>query len=171
MKHLPMKPNLLSWFAFGLMFMSTSVIHAQAACPPGTIPYGTGQGQNVCGPDDNQQQQQQPHPPPQWARQWGAIATDGPGGHAGVAVYQSSKEAAEQAALADCRAKGGTECAVEVAYDNECAAMVVGDKGHNSGAAATLDKATQLGLDACKRYGNTRCHLYYSACSLPVRIQ
>ena len=168
-----MKLKFLSWFTLGLAFTSTSVIHAQAACPPGTIPYGTGQGQNVCGSDGNQQQrEQQPSPlPPQWDRRWGAIATDGPGGHAGVAVSQSSKRAAEQAALADCQAKGGTQCAIEVAYDNECAAMVIGDKGHNSGAAPTLDRATQLGLDACKKHGDTNCHVYYSACSLPERIQ
>jgi hypothetical protein len=168
-----MKSRLLRWFIFGSMFLSTGVIHAQAACSPGTVPYGAGQGQNVCGPDNNQQhlQRQQQQPPPQWSRRWGAIATDGAGGHFGATAGVSTQGMAKQVALADCQSKGGTQCAIEVAYDNECAAMVIGDKGHNSGAAPTLDRAIQLGLDACARNGDTNCRVYYSACSLPVRIR
>jgi len=49
--------------------------------------------------------------------------------------------------------------------------MVVGNNGYNVGADATVDKAVQLGMKICTDAKNTNCHVYYSACSLPQRIQ
>jgi hypothetical protein len=167
------------WLLFGLLMLLGGVVHAEGNCPPGYYPIGAPPGQGGpqgCAPipgDNNNQQQAQPQPPPpppQWASQWGAIATDGPGGHLGVATNLSSKSEAEQVAMADCQAKGGTNCKIETWYSNGCAAMVVGDSGHNSNNAATLDEATQLGMKTCSA-SDTNCHVYYSACSLPVRIQ
>lgn len=163
----------------GLLLLLGNVTHAEGNCPPGYYPIGAPPGQagpQSCAPIPgygNSQQQQHPQqsPPPQWASRWGAIATDGPGGHLGIATNLSSKSDAEQEAIIDCQAKGGAPCAIEVAYDNECAAMVVGHTEHSSNAAATLDEAIHLGMLICNNAGDTNCHVYYSACSLPVRVQ
>lgn len=157
---------------FGLLFCAVS--HAQTACPPGMEEYGAG----VCGYSQSEQPAQQVppqqaprEPPPKWLNLWGAIATDGPGGHLGTAVNMSSRDVAEQSALADCRTKGGSNCKLENTYGNACAAMIVGDTGHNSNSAATLDDAIKLGIKTCSKAGDTNCHVYYSACSLAVRTQ
>jgi hypothetical protein len=74
-------------------------------------------------------------------------------------------------ALADCQAKKGSpNCKVELWYTNGCAAMVVGDKGHNAKAGATPDEAIQAAMKVCSSE-DAHCFVYYSACSLPVRIQ
>jgi hypothetical protein len=161
------------WFLFVLLMPLCSVVHAQTACPPGMEEYGAG----VCGYSQSEEPAQQARPqqpalpPPQWATRWGAIATDSPKGVLGAVVNVSSKSEAQQAAMADCKAKGGTKCKVDIAYDNECAAVVVGDGGYNVGSDATTDKASQLGMNVCTKAGRTNCHVYYSACSLPIRIQ
>lgn len=167
------------WLLLGLLLLLGSTVHAEGECPPGmfpTNPPGT-QGPVGCAPIPgyDQQQQAQPQqpqsPPPQWATRWGAIATDGPGGHLGAVTGLTSKSDAQRLAIADCHAKGGIQCEVEVAYDNECAAMVLGHKEHSSNAAATTDEAVSLGMKICANAGDTNCHVYYSACSLPIRIQ
>lgn len=166
------------WLLFGLLLLA-SVVHAEGNCPSGYYPIGAPPGQGGpqgCAPipgynNSQQQAQSQPlPPPPQWASRWGAIATDGPKGSLGTASGLSSKGDAERVALDDCSAKGGTQCKVDIAYDNECAAVVVGDGGYNTPAAATVDKAVEIGMKTCSTT-TTNCHVYYSACSLPVRIQ
>jgi hypothetical protein len=72
---------------------------------------------------------------------WGAIATYAPNGILGVATDQASKSEAEQVALLDCKLKGGPICKIEAAYDNECVAVVVGDKGYNVNTDTTVDAA------------------------------
>lgn len=169
-----MTRSTLCWLLNGLLLFYAGVIHAQAACPPGTIPYGTGQGQNMCGPDDIQNQQASPPPqPPQplWESRWGAIATDGDGGSFGASTNLATQKSAEGAALADCRSKKeSSTCKVELSYVNQCAAMVAGDIGYNTQAGLTADIAVQKGMKVCSA-ATTHCYAYYSACSLPIRIQ
>jgi hypothetical protein len=158
------------WPLCALLVLICSVAHAEGECPPGMFPTNPSgaQGPVGCAPipgynaQQQAQQQQQASPPPQWATRWGAIATDSPKGVLGAVVNVS---------MADCKAKGGTKCKVDIAYDNECAAVVVGDGGYNVGSDATTDKASQLGMNVCTKAGRTNCHVYYSACSLPVRIR
>ncbi len=73
--------------------------------------------------------------------------------------------------MLDCAEKGGTQCKIDVVYDNQCAAVVVGSNGYNVGNAATPDKVAKLGLKVCTDAKGVGCHVYYSACSLPERIQ
>ena len=168
-----MKLILFSCLLFGLLLSTTS--HAQTACPPGMEEYGAG----VCGCSQSEEpaqqipQQQLPQPPAtRWASRWGAIATDGPGGSFGSAVDKSSRRGAESAAISDCLSKRGSpNCKIEVSYANGCGVMTVGDKMHNSNYGSTVEEATQKGMAMCRSAGDTNCHVYYSACSLPVRIQ
>ena len=166
------------WLIFGLLLLLGGFAHAEGNCPPGYYPTGAPQGQGgpqSCAPmpgDDNQQQMQpQALPPPQWVSRWGAIATDKVKGILGAVTGLASKNEAQQAALADCQEKGGSPCKLEIAYDNECAALVVGDNGYNVGADATLEKVIQLGMNICTDAKNANCHVYYSDCSPPERIR
>lgn len=163
------------WLLSGLLLLG-NVVHAEGGCPPGLIP-STGTDINSCVPippgyyGNQQQKPPQPtSPPPQWADQWMAIATDGTSGSLGTANNISSRSGAERLALADCRAKGGARCKVDVSYGNGCAAMVVGDTGYNVHGAASLDEATKLAIKTCTD-ATSNCRVYYAACSLPVRIQ
>jgi Domain of unknown function (DUF4189) len=80
-----------------------------------------------------------------------------------------NKGLAEQAALAECKAKGGTACRLDVTYTNGCAAMVAGDAAYKVSSAATMDEAVGAATKICSS-ASTGCHIYYSACSLPRRV-
>ena len=160
------------WLLLGLLIFFSGVVHGQAACPPGTIPYGAGHGQNVCGPDGSQQRSQQPAPPlPQWASRWGAIATALPQGIVGVSTNLSSDNDATRAALSDCYSKGGTNCKIELSYGNQCIAMVAGNPGYSVDLGMTPITASEKGLKECTDAGFSNCHVIYTACSRSERIQ
>jgi hypothetical protein len=55
-----------------------------------------------------------------------------------------SKRKAEAAALAACRSKGGKNCEVDLAYFNQCAVMLVGEKTYIVQGAASVEEATVL---------------------------
>jgi hypothetical protein len=150
------------------MFLGSTALAQQ--CPPGQIAYGLGPGLNMCGPDNRQPQAPQ-QPVEQWESRWGAIATDGPNDALGVATDKRSKREASQVAMQDCQSKGGVNCKIDIAYDNQCAVVVVGDGAYNVPNAATVDKAVELGMKTCRSSGRSNCHVYYSDCSLPVRTR
>jgi hypothetical protein len=165
---------------FGLLLLLGNMVHAEGNCPPGYYPIGAPSGQGGpqgCAPIpgyNNSQQLTQPQPlipPQQWATRWGAIATDKVKGILGAVTGLSSKSEAQQAAMADCQAKGGSPCKLEIAYDNECAALAVGNKGYSINTGNTADAANQLAIKTCTADGDDlSCHIYYSTCSLPQRI-
>jgi hypothetical protein len=156
----------------GLWLLCASAAHAEGGfCPPGTIDHNNGRAPAiVCSPIPGYGQQQAPQlPPQQWERRWGAIAT---GGALGVAIDKLSKQEASRTAMSDCVAKGGTNCKVEITYYNQCAVVVAAEDGsYNTPSNATLDGAIATGIKTCRDAGHSNCHVYYSACSLPVRIQ
>jgi len=174
-----MKPIYLLCLWMALLSTGKGV-HAQAypcsgAGPGETVvgetPAGNGVGSvPLCQRVDQGAAAPQP-PPMRWLDKWGAIATDAATASLGSANGMSSREQAQDAALADCQAKGGIRCKTETWYLNGCGAMVMGNTGYNVGNAATLKKAIQSGIKVCRDAGDTNCHTYFSACSLPVRIQ
>lgn len=128
--------------------------------------------QNRQGYMTQQQQMQQPQQlPPQptgyWEKTWGAIAPSPVGGVLGTATGASSKEEAERLALADCEAKGGGACQIELAYHNQCAVMTLGDKFLGSAHAVSVERATEIGIAGCQKT-DTNCRVYYSACTEPI---
>jgi hypothetical protein len=165
-----MKLRTPRWLLIGLFFLTAGIAHAQTACPPGMTPYGVG----VCGYDNSQQpsaQQQAQPPQKQWKDHWGAIAIALPKGVLGVSNNFPSERQATQVALADCQSKGGTTCKLESTYGNTCAAMIVGHPGYAIATGSSEGEAIQKGMKMCTDGGDTNCHAYYSACSLPQRIQ
>ena len=149
----------------------TFAVHAEGGCPPGQYPQ-QGQGWQTCVPIPGAAgNQQSPSPPsPQWIDQWQAIATDKQKAVLGTSAGNASSDKSAQAAISDCRAKGGSECDVQITYRNGCVAMVIGNTLMNTKGAPTKPEAEQLALAKCSE-ADTDCHVYYSACNLPVRIQ
>lgn len=163
------------WLLSGLLLMST-VIHAEGNCPPGYYPTGAPSGQGgpqSCAPIPEynvEQQKALPQRQPKWVEQWMAIATDAVKGSLGTATDMTNRSQAERVAIADCRSKGGTQCKIDVSYANGCAAMVAGDMGYNVHGGPSLEEATILAMKTCTA-ATSNCHIYYSACSLPKRVQ
>ena len=137
-----------------------------------------GQGWTGCAPinpsqpsSQGQQPQAPQRPPELWQDHWGAIATYVPNGSLGTVNDLASASQAEQAALADCRSKSGTACKIEISYRNQCAAMIVGHPGYSIALGPTVAEAVQKGMKMCTDAGDSNCHVYYYACSLPAQIQ
>lgn len=139
---------------------------AEGGCPPGQYPQ-SGQGWQTCVPIPDAQLAA--HPIQRWADKYQAIATDGHLGVLGVAVDQSSTDIAARSALSNCEANGGTQCKLEVALRNGCLAMVVGESTRVIDEGATKESAESNALDRCEK-NNKKCVVYYSACSLPVKL-
>jgi hypothetical protein len=171
-----MTTSILRRLLAGLLFLIAGVVHAEGGCPDGYYPIGAPQGQQGpqgCAPIPGYSQEpiEPQQPSPQWISQWAAIATYAPTGVLGVSINLPSQNSAESAAISDCRSKGGLECKIEAAYTNGCSAVVVGDKGYNVTTKATLNEAIQSGMETCTNEGGVGCHVYYSACSLPIQVQ
>lgn len=111
-----------------------------------------------------------PQPTGYWVKTWGAIAPSPKGGILGTAVGADSKAEAERLALADCKKKGGTECEVDLAYHNQCAVMILGQKFINTFSNATIKEASERGLKHCQS-NDTNCRVYYSACTEPYFVE
>jgi hypothetical protein len=136
------------------------------------IPYGTAQDQSVCGPAPGSQQSPQASGPSvEWEYRWGAIATDGVKGVLGTSTGEKSQKRAESKALADCKAKGGSPCKIQVSYANGCGAMVVGSSGFSTSFGGTKEEAINKSMAICSSDGDTQCHVYYTDCSLPKRVR
>ncbi len=122
------------------------------------------------GPRQGEEGAKQPpemRPTGYWEKTWGAIAPSPVGGVLGTAIGASSKVDAERQALADCKKKGGRACKVELAYYNQCAVMTLGDKYLGTAHAESIERASEIGIIACKET-DTNCTVYYSACTSPI---
>ena len=122
---------------------------------------------------DGSQQPVQPQQQPRavWATRWGAIVIDDDTGQAGMVVNYASKSEAVDAAMHDCQEHGSPHCQVELVYHNQCAAIAQGGNSHLSAGGPTRENAEAYALDKCKQGAKTNCTIYYTGCSLPVRVQ
>ncbi|WP_332937794.1 DUF4189 domain-containing protein [Lysobacter sp. CCNWLW3] len=110
---------------------------------------------------------------PRWRSRWGAIAFDFGESNVGIGVSAaaSSKRQAKNGALADCRAKGGQNCRINLVYDNQCAVVIAGFGYSRSQSGPTVEIAAANGMKMCEESGAKECQIYYKACSLPEQIQ
>lgn len=144
-------------------------VHAEGGCPAGMIPH-SGTSTTSCAPIP-QGPQSPGAPSVQWASRWGAIASDGKSGVVGAVTSHESKNDARKAAVAECGARGGSNCKVETTYRNQCVAVVSGSSKSNNVTAESVERASQIGMESCSKRGDSNCRVYYSGCSLPVRVQ
>ncbi|WP_082559512.1 DUF4189 domain-containing protein [Lysobacter sp. Root559] len=110
---------------------------------------------------------------PGWSSRWGAIAIDFAPSNVGigVSVAAASKRRAKKQALAECRAKGGQDCRINLVYGNQCAVVIAGIGYSRSQEGPTVEIAAAYGLKICGEAGIKDCQVYYKACSLPVQVQ
>lgn len=167
---------ILRWLLAGLLSLIIGAVHAEGGCPEGYYPIGAAQGQQGpqgCAPipGNSQQQTQALQPSTHWVSQWGAVASYAPTGILGASINLPNQDSAENAAISDCQSKGGLNCKIEAAYTNGCAVVAVGDKGYNVTTKASLNEAIHSSMKTCISEGGNGCHVYYSACSLPVQAQ
>jgi len=88
----------------------------------------------------------------------------------GKAESFSSKRKAEKAALADCKAKDGHDCAVTHAYYDQCVAVAWGDSLASTASAVNSEQASEMAVAKCSK-STANCGIYYTGCSYPERVQ
>ncbi|WP_312056792.1 DUF4189 domain-containing protein [Acinetobacter courvalinii] len=140
------------------------------ACPAGMVELPGG----VCLPPDHQNSPlnnlpSASPPPPVWADRWGAIATDGKGAF-GIVRDMLSKRKAEKAAIQECTKRGGKGCFTEYFYNNQCVAVGSNDKTYHYARFPTEDEAKTIAVQKCQERSGEACVVFYSGCSMPVRV-
>ncbi|MBT2747216.1 MULTISPECIES: DUF4189 domain-containing protein [unclassified Lysobacter] len=151
-----------------LVALPTGPSKAEGGCPPGQIPY-SGTSLGSCGPIQGVSTPASPGP--SWASRWGAIATDDAGAF-GIVAEVDSKSAAKAQALKECRDRSTkNKCRLSFAYKNQCAVVVASRTASFSESAATLEEALENANQVCRKSSESECWIYYSGCSLPVRVR
>lgn len=122
----------------------------------------------------NQAPRPGPAPPPaqQWVTRWGAIAigSTASGGGFGTSIGISSKNQVEEVAVEKCKSTGGGEACKAFSYRDQCAVVAWGTKNYTIQSAESIEVASELALGDCSAK-TTDCQLFYSGCSLPVRVR
>lgn len=154
--------------------MSASLsAQSEGQCPAGYIQApGPEQGVVNCVPLPSSSSGDARNAGPRWQSRWGAIAFDFGESNVGigVSVAANSKRQAKSEALADCRAKGGQSCRINLIYDNQCAVVIAGFGYSRSQGGPTVEIAAAHGMVECERSGARDCQIYYKACSLPIEV-
>ncbi|WP_206410872.1 DUF4189 domain-containing protein [Lysobacter enzymogenes] len=149
------------------IFMCTGLFSGLAsACPPGSV-LQKGNGWEGCVQTSAAPGQSGPN----WKTQWGAIATDGANAALGTSTEADSRKVAEKTALKQCKQDGGINCKIKLAYHDQCASLISGDRLFFVQSAGTLDQSVSDGIDRCRSAGDTNCTEHYSGCSLPKRVR
>ncbi|MBT2746928.1 DUF4189 domain-containing protein [Lysobacter sp. ISL-42] len=158
-----------------ILLLASLPVGSAIACPPGTVPQ-QGVGWQGCAPAPGTASGPSSRSQPQevWADRWGAIAVDTiPTGSVGFSAVTGMKRKGqtEKSALKSCREKGGKQCEIMIAYYNQCAVLMWGDRTINTSGAPSEELAKQRSLEKCNRANDTNCEIVYSGCSLPQRIK
>lgn len=161
----------------GSLLLPMASARAENGCPAGYWPWKIPpQGMNDCVaiPDYGEPPEDSLPPPPVWESRWGAIAVGDTsnGGGFGVSSDMKSRRSAEKAAVKECVDTGGGDlCKAEpFAYHDQCAVIAWGDRGYVIRSVETLDRASEVAMQQCNER-TLNCIIFYSNCSLPVRVQ
>lgn len=153
---------------FGIFLICTSPSAlAEGACPPGhyqTTPAGP-QGPIGCAPIPESSRSKVT-----WLDRWGAISTDS-NGNWGIVSEKPSKKIARKMAIDECHKRGGSNCKIALIYVNQCSAVVANKGASGVARAPTVEDAIEDATSTCNKINNgQRCGVYYSGCSLPVKV-
>jgi hypothetical protein len=142
--------------------------NAEGGCPPGHYPIG-GQGVQGCAPIPAASAPVS-RPNGKWIKTWGALVYSNSTGDTGVATGKTSKSAAVNEALANCRGGGSPDCESQVTYKNQCVAVARPTTTGSEGAyftGATEEIVRRGALARCSR-GGAICEVKYVDCTLPI---
>jgi hypothetical protein len=165
------------------LFASETDLLAENGCPNGYMPAKTPiESMSDCtaipdydyGDDAPSEALEPRKPEPLWKTRWGAISvgSTASGGGVGVSTNQTSRRAAEDMAVQQClEGKGGEICRTKVfSYHNQCAVIAWGEASYVVRSAATAARASTRALAECEEQTDD-CIIFYSACSLPIRVR
>lgn len=166
----PMRIWKLCSAALAMAIIGTGAAYADG-CPDGMItnPVGAG-GQPQCVPGANHQNWGGgQNSGPNYARRWGAFASDAETAKVGFSTGMTSKRKAEKAALEHCRSKGGMKCEPMFSYYDQCGAVAWGPNSTGKGAitwgrAGRVEEAQTLALQECSKESN-QCKVFFAECS------
>lgn len=155
----------------GVLLLSPALSFAEGGtCPPGYYPHNI-PGVMGCAPIPGYGGGARPvDPGPQWETRWGTVAIDHENGAFGSAEAASTPRQAKRRAKAACKAQGGRNCRVGEPYFNQCIAVAWGDAWISTYSAETVARASLLAVEDCSLHTGD-CQIFYSACSLPVRVR
>lgn len=147
---------------------------AEGNCPPGYYPQ-SGPGFQGCAPGPTINMDSGSPAVVMdgyWESTWGALAGSRAVENTSVSVTgKRSEEEAKEAALAECREKGGGDgCVIDSVYSNYCvgvAADSVEDIGTFDGGP-TKKKAMSAAVKTCARAGGKKCAPVFSDCTKPI---
>lgn len=157
-----------------LLLVLPSISFAEGGCPQGQYPQN-GQGWQSCVPipganANGSSQTGRVHVPSKWSEKWGAVATGGKD-HLGISSELPSKDAAIEAAVEECKSRGGINCRMSHVYANQCIAVIGRPDAPSDISDGSNEKeAVQLGMAKCDQEGLSGCWVYYSGCSLPIEV-
>ena len=109
-------------------------------------------------------------PQVRWEERWGAIVMDAASGMTGIGGSQPTEEAAIQTATAMCQRKGG-KVAASTSPIQSMRRPRLGSNHAVSARGRTLEIASKYAIDACEKTTGKKCEVFFSDCSLPVRVQ
>lgn len=142
---------------------------AEGGCPAGMIPY-SGTSTSSCGPMPSGPSGSW-LPTTRWKNRWGAVAGDDARGVVGAVTDLPSKREAKQAAVENCRDRGGVDCTLTVAYVNQCVVIVASATRYAAINAESAEVAAEIGMESCEKKNDGECRLYYAGCSWPMRVR
>ena len=109
-------------------------------------------------------------PQVRWEERWGAIVMDAASGMTGIGGSQPTEEAAIQTATAMCQRKGGKSCRVDITYSNQCGASPGAAIMPSRPVGGRWKSHPSTPSTHAKTTGK-KCEVFFSDCSLPVRVQ
>ncbi|MFK7697964.1 DUF4189 domain-containing protein [Pseudomonas caspiana] len=136
---------------------------AQTRCP-----MGVQVGSMQCLPDEPQGEGNTPaRPTGEWIKTWGAIAMSSTG-EVGTVVGKLSEADAKSSAIKQCAKGGANDCAVQLVYRNQCAALAASQVDTFFQASASKQLAESGVKKVCDESGGGTCKVMYSECSEPL---
>jgi Domain of unknown function (DUF4189) len=149
-------------------------VKAQTQCGQGEIQSGgtPEAGYVFCTPIEPEKPNTAPTGPtgPLFETRWGAIAFDNVHGKYAGVDNQTSKSRAEKAARRLCKANGGAECKVLIAYHDQCGVMASGDSYTTTQSGPDVNEAADQAVYRCS-LKSANCKPYYAGCSPPEQVR
>lgn len=142
--------------------------NAEGGCPNGEYPQ-EGPGWRTCIPFPQVQGTGNQQSAPRFKNSWGAIAVDADIGALGTTLTADSRDDAVDKALSECKQKGGANCTVMIKVSNACMAMALATNDIYTEGGTTTSEAETKAIGHCKGK-DARCSIYFSGCSVPVRL-
>ncbi|MCD5987903.1 DUF4189 domain-containing protein [Pseudomonas sp. CDFA 553] len=148
-----------------LMLTAFASAFAQTACPGGVAP-----GSPQCGPDSGTSRADSApaRPTGEWIKTWGAIAMSKSTGEVGTVVGKLSEGDAKISAIKQCAKGGANDCAVQLFYRNQCAALAA-SQVDTFFQSSPIQQLAESGVKkVCDESGGGTCKVLYSECTEPL---